>query len=451
MVLPKGLDRRVWQLAVARAVNTAGLSLVLAFLGVYIVAGRGYPAFVYGVIALIANLGQSLANAWAGSLSDQIGRRPLITWSLLVRGLVITALGTQVLLDAPMWTIAISIVLSAVLRGCFEPVAYALVADVVSPGQRIVAFGLQRMGTNLGWALGPALGGTLSLVIPYGAIFFIAAAGLFAAALLTRSIVDPIENARENPIMGAVKLPWQRRPQPALPSASIPADAEVILMRSPLWYRLQQAFADRSLRFLLAGTFLAAMLQTQMFSTLAIFMTDHVGVTKAEVGLLYSINGGLVLALQLPAMTLIRNRGIRGILPWAAILSTVGFALIGLSSFRGAALAIVVITCAEMLYAPAHQATVAELSRPGARGRMFGVIGLAQMIGIAFAPLLGGILLDTIGHHYVSLWLALALLGVGQAWCFYRFARLAPQAPSPTELTMTATSEHDEPSKSESS
>ena len=63
--------------------------------------------------------------------------------------------------------------------------AYALVADVVTPEQRISAFGMQRMGTNLGWAIGPALGGVLTLVMPYGAVFFIAAVGILLAAFLT--------------------------------------------------------------------------------------------------------------------------------------------------------------------------------------------------------------------------------------------------------------------------
>jgi MFS family permease len=406
-VLPKGLDRRVWQLAIARAVNTAGLSLVLSFLGVYIVEDRGYPAIAYGFIAVIANLGQSMSNAWAGALSDRIGRKPLIVWSLLVRSLVVAILGTLVLFEAPLWAIAISIILSSMMRGCFEPVSYALVADVVPPEQRIVAFGVQRMGTNLGWALGPAVGGTLSLLVPYGVIFYVSAASMVAATIITRKIVDPGAHR-----VGAA---------PACPEPQV-----------PLRQSLAEALADPTLRVLLAGTFLAAMLQTQMFSTFAIFMTDHVGVTKAEVGLLYTINGGLVLALQLPAMMLIRSRGIRRILPWASLLSTLGFALVSLGSFAGGALAIFIITCAEMLFAPAHQTTVAELARPGSRGRMFGVIGFSQMAGVAFAPLLGGILLDTIGDDSLALWLSLSLLGAGQTWCFWRFAR--PGASAPTNV-----------------
>src|SRR5215831_7244510 len=125
---PLSIDKRVWQMAFARAVNTMGMSLVMSFLGIYVVETRGYPAWVYGLIALAANVGQSLANAWAGNLSDRIGRRPLITNALFVRAGFIALLGTQILLDTPLWTLAINMVISSMLRGCFEPVAYALVS-----------------------------------------------------------------------------------------------------------------------------------------------------------------------------------------------------------------------------------------------------------------------------------------------------------------------------------
>ena len=46
-------------MAFARAVNTMGLSLVMSFLGIYVVETRGYDAWIYGVICLLANLAQA--------------------------------------------------------------------------------------------------------------------------------------------------------------------------------------------------------------------------------------------------------------------------------------------------------------------------------------------------------------------------------------------------------
>jgi MFS family permease len=372
-----------------------GLSLVMAFLGIYVVETRGYPAWLYGVIALVANLGQSWSSAWAGNLSDRIGRRPLITNGLFVRSAVIALLGTQVLLDAPLWSLALNMVVSSMLRGCFEPVAYALVADVVTDDQRIAAFGLQRMSTNLGWAIGPSLGGVLTLVMPYGMVFYIAAAGLVIAGVVTLGIVDPV----------AVK----------------PA---VVRVTGELRGALREGWHDPLMRLLLVGTFLCALLETQMFSTLGIYMTRDLGLTKADVGLLYTLNGVGVLTLQVPAIGLLRRIGIGRALPWASLLDALGFALIGLGSgFAGVAIAMMTLTSAEVLFDPAHQTAIAEVADPARRGRAFGVIAFVQMVGIACAPLLGGVLLDTTGDHHITMWLAIACIGVAQTLCFLAFVR----------------------------
>lgn len=391
----KGLDRRVWQMAFARAVNTMGLSLVMSFLGIYVVVSRGYPAWSYGLIALCANLGQSLSSAWAGNLSDRIGRRPLITTALFVRAAFIALLGTQVLLDAPLWTLGANMVVTSTLRGCFEPVAYALVADVVPDDQRVAAFGIQRMGTNLGWAVGPALGGLLAQVIPYGAVFFIATVGIVIAGFVTLRVEDPVHRLKA-------------------PEAS----------RGDLIGALREGLADRVMAMLLLGTFLCQLLETQMFSTFSIYMTKQLHLTEADVGLLYALNGLAVLVMQVPALGLIRRLGIGVMLPWSSFLDALGFALIGLAGgLGGGAISILVLTCAEVLFDPAQQAAIAEVADPARRGRAFGVVGFASMVGIALAPLLGGRLLDAIGDHHVAMWLVIALIGAGQTACFIAFVR----------------------------
>jgi MFS family permease len=381
-------------MAFARAVNTMGLSLVMSFLGIYVVDTRGYPAWLYGLIALVANIGQSLSSAWAGNLSDRIGRRPLITSSLFFRSAVIAILGTQVLLDAPLWSLALNMIVSSTLRGCFEPVAYALVADVVTDEQRINAFGLHRMSSNLGWAIGPALGGVLTLVIPYGAVFYVAAAGMIAAAIVTLGVIDPIKRSTEPKQTGELRA------------------------------ALADGWRDPLVRLLLVGTFLGALMTTQMFATFGIFMTDELGLHKADVGLLYTINGLAVLVLQVPAIGLIGRAGIGRVLPWGSLFQACGFALIGAATgFSGAAFAILTLTAAEVLFDPAHQAAIAECANPAKRGRTYGIITFAQMIGIALAPLTGGVLLDTIGDQHAAMWLTIATIGLAQTLCFLAFVR----------------------------
>jgi MFS family permease len=391
------LDRRVWRMATARAINTAGMSLVMSFLGIYVVEERGYPAWLYGLCALAANLCQSMTSAWAGELSDRIGRRPLVTGSLVARAAVIALLGVQVLLDMPLWTLALNFVASSALRGCFEPVAYALVADVVKPEQRIAAFGLQRMGTNLGWALGPAAGGLLTFFLPYGVVFFFAAAGLCAAAWTTTWVGE----------------------------SRAPAERQRVRLREAL----RDAVEQPALFALLLASFLASLVHTQMFSTFAIYMAEELGLAKVEIGLLYTVNGVGVLLLQMPAIRLIQRAGIERALIAAALVMAAGYLLVGAAAgYLGAGLAILVITSAEVIFAPAHQTAAAETGDADRRGRTVGVIGFAQLLGVAAAPLLGGTLLDALGHHHLAMWGVIGGVALLLAGVLTIFARLRRKA-----------------------
>jgi len=390
------LDRRIWRLAWARAINTAGLSLVMAFLGVYVVDDRGYSAALYGVLALAANLGQSLASAWAGELSDRIGRRPLIVTALGLRAVAIAVIGVQILIDAPLWTLALNFVVSSTLRGCFEPVAYALTADVARPEQRVAAFGLQRMGVNLGWAIGPAAGGTLAALVPYGAVFFLAALGLLGAAAIMRGVVDPIDRSQ---------------PQPGRT-------------------RMRAAFAAALRRprmvALLAATLLFALAQTQLFALFSIYMADRLDLAKGTIGLLYTVNGALVLLLQLPAIGVIDRIGIGRSLVFGALGFAAGFTLVGAAAgAAGAAAAVAVITASEVVFAPAHQTAAADSADPAQRGQTFGLVGFTQIAGVAIGPLIGGVLYDTVGDHHLALWGAIGGVCLALSATCAVYARLA--------------------------
>jgi len=425
----RDLDPRIGRLAFARAVNTLGLSLVMSFLGIYVIDDRGYSAKLYGALALIANLGQSLANAWAGELSDRIGRRPIIVGSLVARAAIIAVLGAQILADAPLAWIAVTFVASSSLRGCFEPVAYALCSDLARPEQRTAAFGLQRMGTNLGWAMGPALGGLLATVVPYGAVFFLASLGMIGAAVLCFRIeptAAPAAAALEPVPMRAVlreavthsgegrRGPPPRRGQvPAEPPLH---DGPIVATALP---------SSPPMRVLLAATVLFALAHTQMFTLFTVYLSDELELSKASIGLIYAVNGSLVLLLQWPALGVIHRFGIVRILPLAALVFALGFVLIGLAvGLISAMIAIAVITSAEVLFAPAHQTAAAHSGDAARLGKSFGRVSWAQTIGIAFAPLLGGTLFDAIRDRHLLLWSIIAGLCVALAALLVRYGRL---------------------------
>lgn len=374
------LDRRIWLIAGVRAVSTMGLSLVLAFVGIYLVKHRGLSATEYSSIYLLTNLAQAITHGYAGELSDRFGRRPIMAWALGLRGVVMAALGLLVMASAPVWSIAATLLVSASLRGGFEPVAYAVVGDLVPAAQRVHAFGIQRMGTNLGWAIGPALGGLLAHHLSYGAVFFCSAPILIVTAIAVSRMREPARTS-DVPIKISVR------------------DA------------VTDAMARPSFAMILGCALLFSFVHVQLFTTMPIYAAADLALSESDVGLVYLINGLVVLALQVPAVKLIGRIGSSAALIVGALLYVVAFfgigAAIGVSSL---AAAVALLTAGEILVAPAQHDVVAAEADPARIGRAFGVLGMVQMLGVAGGPVIGGILYDHLRGHGLAMWGAMAVL-----------------------------------------
>jgi MFS family permease len=285
-----------------------------------------------------------------------------------------------------------------------------VVADLARPSQRVAAFGLQRVGVNVGWAVGPALGGLLASVIDYGLVFFCAVIPLLAAALATarveesRPAPDPRSGSQSQSQPGS-----RSKPSPGSRSGFGPGPA------SP----------RRELALLYACAFLLAIIQVQLFSTLSIYATSEIGLIEREIGLLYTVNGVAVVLLQVPAVALISRLGHeRALVIGTSIYVCAMLAIGAATSHAGLALAILLATSGEVVVAPSQQATVAELGDPTRLGRAFGLLGTMQMLGVAFAPLLGGLLYDHLRHQPLALWGSLAALAGLLAVGYARFGAL---------------------------
>jgi MFS family permease len=256
----------------------------------------------------------------------------------------------------------------------------------------MTAYALQRMGVNLGWAIGPALGGALA-VHSDGAMFFVAAPFTLAAAIaVLRGLRELKEGVRHEPVPGRERAPGR-------------------------FYRY------------LVLVCLGSVMTVQLFSTLSIWSRMELGLSKAEIGLLYTVNGLLVVMLQIPAVGLIDKHGPRRALMLGPLLYTMAYVGVGFAtSFSTLALAVVVLTAGEVVFAPALADMAAYLGDPKRIGRAFGLFGLMQQLGLSLGPLVGGALFDRFGAAHLTMWGIIAggmgLVGVGY-WIFARTWREA--------------------------
>ncbi|RMH44315.1 MAG: MFS transporter [Deltaproteobacteria bacterium] len=394
----RALDRRIWLLAGARAVNTAGLSLAMAFMAIYLVTERGLSGTVTGVLYAGANLLQAVSQGLAGDVSDRIGRRVTMVAALAGRAVLVTALGIAVTANAAVWVVVALLYASWIVRGWFEPVAYAAVADVAPPDQRVAAIGLQKIGVNLGWAVGPAAGGFLLRWFDYGAVFFFAAPIIAAAAAAVACYRDP---PRRTPARRARVRP------PALPLR--------------VW-------------LFLACALVSGLVHGQLFSTFSLYVKAGVGLGEDALGALWTINAVCVLALQLPAVAAVRRAGTRVALVAGAVLYVAAFVGFGVApGFAGLAASMIVLTAGEVVLEPAQQAMAARLADPERMGRAMGLLGFMRMFGLAFALLVGGAAFDAFPDRPLAMWSVLAAIAAALAAGYAAFGAVTRRQARPPE------------------
>ena len=72
---------------------------------------------------------------------------------------------------------------SAFFGRLYEPPSGAMIADISTGDRRKEAFGILRIGGNIGFAVGPAIGGFLA-ALSYATLFFFSAVILSLSAVL---------------------------------------------------------------------------------------------------------------------------------------------------------------------------------------------------------------------------------------------------------------------------
>ncbi|HEX2659239.1 MAG TPA: MFS transporter, partial [Polyangia bacterium] len=334
----RALDRRVFILAAARLVVTLGFAAVLPYLGVTLHRERGVPSVVIGAIWTLGGLSGAAMQWVAGEVTDRVGRRPILLGAMALRTVNLLALGYEILHQGSIPVIALLFVLNAVLRAFFDPVASAMVADLAAGEHRIAAFSLQRFGLNIGWVLGSAsVGITNALHLAYGQVFYISAGITLVATVAASFIVE-----------------------------TRVVSADPARRRTPFRFSdLSLYWQDQRFVHFLFATFFFFLLQAQLYAPLSIYAADHLHMSLASVSHLYTVNGFIVVLLQLPAFYLIRRIGTHKVLVVGALSYAIAYALCGLALREWHLLVCVgLITLAEIISSPAQQTAATGMAPP---------------------------------------------------------------------------------------
>jgi len=389
--LIRRFEPELWVITLIQFFSVLGLSICMPFLSLYLYQNRGLSMTLTGAILLAGGLCSAISQALGGALSDRFGRRPVLLVAALVSVFLYSGLAVLIGISASVWAIAVVYIAARSVLTITRPVISATVVDFSSKGKLTEAYGILRIGANIGWAAGPAIGGYLATFLPYGWLFGIPALTCGIVSLIVFFFVHESSQG-----MGK-KVGFRSM----LPPASDPAFL---------------AFTTVSLLlFIVMG---------QMASTLSIFTVDRVGFSTAQYGLILTLNGLIVIFFQYPMTLALRRLAEFRALILGSLLYAVGYLSFGwITQFGWALGAMAVITAGEIINSPVSLAVIGELSPRDQRGRYMGVFGLSETIGIAVGPLLGGILLDAFPFDPRLVWAPIASLALIAAVGYYWWAR----------------------------
>ncbi len=369
--------RQFWLLFGGMTLSMAGTSMVWPFLVLYASRRLSVPLTQIGFLVTLQGAMSLVGISLAGPLVDAWGRK-----LGMVMGLVGMATAYAGLSFAHTWW-QFAVLLG--LGGCFAPFfrvgGDAMATDLFPPERREEAFALLRMASNVGIAVGPAVGGFLA-ASSYQWAFYTAAFTLLLYAVLL------------------VFLARETRP------ASLDASASREEMRGYL-----RVLRDRRLLRFLGSALPAWMSVGMIWIFLSVHLAREHGLGEQYYGLLISTNAFLVATLQFQVTRWAQRFSPRRVMVLGALLYAVSVgSVVWARTFAHFLLIIVVMTMGEMLLAPTASAWVANLAPPEQRGRYMSTLALMWGLGAGLVSPLGGWLNDRLSPQ--APWVAGSLLGL---------------------------------------
>ena len=357
-------------------IDMLGIGLAIPVLPILVgefVESRDLQAYWFGILVTVFGLLQFLCMPILGALSDKIGRRPVLLFSMV--GMFFNFLATA---WAPT---LLALFIGRVIGGMSSAsmsVASAYASDVSTPENRAKSFGMIGAAFGLGFICGPMLGGLLGSINLH--LPFYVAAGLCAANFIFGYCF-----VRES-------LPKEKRTAFSLARAN-PFSSLARLARRPDIRGLVAVFA--------LVTFAQVMLQT----TWVLYTNFRFGWSPLENGIALFCVGLTSAVVQAGLLGwLIKRFGevklsLLGIASGAIVYVLYGLATQGWMMY-------VFILCNLLAFAagPALQAIVSKATDPREQGALMGSLQSLGSLGIVIVPIIGTGVLAEVSHYPANDW-----------------------------------------------
>jgi MFS family permease len=381
---------RAFKVLIASAlIENMAFGLIIPFLTIYMTADIRISDAAAGVVLVGYALSGIPGAIFGGMLADKIGRRIVLLISLGMMSITIM----MYFFAFDFVSLLVIALADSFVASLYMPAASAMIADVIPSEKRPQAYSTLRIAWNVGLVFGPAAGAAIVASSSIKELFLFGAVILAAAFTMNVFFIPETKPDNTGEAVTFRKVAEVRKNKPFL---------LICVMSGVFWFY-----------------------STQFMSSFPVYVTRDLGMPDSNSGILWTINGAMIVLLQLwvtsRAVKLRRSL----VLMVGQIVSSAGVGLLFFATGLPEMIAfIVIMTIGELIYMSILSAIIADMSPEDKRGIYMGFSGFVQTLGMGAGMLVGMWLLGALGAQSAYLWVFFGALGVSTSFAYIVFGRM---------------------------
>jgi MFS family permease len=278
------LSTEIWLLATIMVINRMG-AMILTFASLYMIDELDFSLTQAGYIMGAYGIGSIVGAYIGGELSDRFGAYHVQLASLLLSAMMLVIF----ILLTSFYAIIVCMFVYALLTDMLRPANSVAVALFSTEQNRSRSYSLMRFAANLGFAIGPAIGGIIAGTMGYKYIFLIDICSCIIAAFILFKYLRPQTGA-----------------------TLAPTSAEHKTTRS----LSRSAYRDGEYLFFIVLVSLYGITFFQLFASLPVFLKQDWDWSEQKVGLLLALNGLFIVLFEMPFMRQVEGK----LNPWRMMM-----------------------------------------------------------------------------------------------------------------------------------
>jgi predicted MFS family arabinose efflux permease len=360
--------------------------MAVPFMGLYVTESLHRSAAEAGVIISLFGVGAIFGAMVGGKFTDLIGFRSVQIVSSVLSGMFFLLFAW---VDSYQWLCVLALIISF-FSEAFRPANYAAISSYASKDTETRSYSLNRLATNIGWAVGLSMGGVLASY-NYKLLFIVDGGVSILVGILIYFLLP------DRPKMAKVKSIAERR-----------------IARKP-WND------SEFVKFLVLSLIFTSCFFL-MFRVVPVFFKQVWHLDEALIGMILGVNGVIIALLEMIMVNKIENkRRPNFYIMLGVLIVAVAFSVLILPKFAPVVLAIlsvVLFTFGEMFSLPFFNTFVVRRSNVHNIGLYAAGYTLSWSVAQVLGPTFGFFIADYFGYNV--LWVLIAPLLLVCALLFRR-------------------------------